>query len=271
MKYTEIIPGERLKPYVKCYFLFESETEMEIEDTVFPSGNMEFIFNLGTGIWKSEVDNTFHKTPPIELWGQLTQPLNIQAQGKNQMLGIRFFSHSAAHFLQEELWEFNNQIADLQDLLGNSAKMLHEQLLNVPNLNKRIQLIEHFLISRMALTQKKSAKIALVSQIMKDMKQNSFSDKVETVASRYDITSRHLQTLFLQSTGVTPKLFGKINRFQHSLGLINQKDTSLTDIAYEAGYFDQSHFIREFKSFTGVTPSSYSPQSFPISFAFANG
>ncbi|HEY5825191.1 MAG TPA: AraC family transcriptional regulator, partial [Cyclobacteriaceae bacterium] len=69
----------------------------------------------------------------------------------------------------------------------------------------------------------------------------------------------------------TPKLYGKINRFQHSLGLINQKDTSLTDIAYEAGYFDQSHFIREFKSFTGVTPSSYSPQSFPISFAFANG
>ncbi len=271
MKYTEITPGDRLKPYVKCYFLFESETEMEIEDTVFPSGNMEFIFNLGTGIWKSAVKDVFHKTPPVELWGQLTQPLAIQAQGNNQMLGIRFFTHSAAHFMQEELWEFNNQIADLRDVFGCSVKNLHEQLLNVPDLNKRVQLIEHFLISRMTLTQKKSAKIALVSQIMKDMKVNSFSDKMETIASRYDITSRHLQNLFLQSTGVTPKLYGKINRFQHSLGLINQKSSSLTDIAYESGYFDQSHFIREFKSFTGITPSSYSPQSFPISFAFANG
>jgi AraC-like DNA-binding protein len=271
MKYTEIIPGERLRPYVKCYFAFESETEMEIEDTVFPSGHMEFIFNLGTGIWKSAVNNIFHKTPPVELWGQLTQPLAIQAQGKNQMLGIRFHTHAPGYFLKEEISEFNNQIADLRDLLGASVKLLHEQLLNIPPLNKKIELIENFLIGRMALTEKKSTKIALVSHIMREMKQKSFAEKVETVASRYDISPRYLQNLFLQSSGVTPKLFGKINRFQHSLSLINQKNNSLTNIAYESGYFDQSHFIREFKSFTGVTPSTYSPESYPISFAFANG
>lgn len=271
MKYSEIQPCEQLKPYVKCYFVFESETEMEIEDTVFPSGHMEFIFNLGTGIWKSAVKDVFIKTPPVELWGQLTQPLAIQAMGKNQMLGVRFHSDSPGYFLKEEISEFNNQIADLRDLLGASVKQLHEQLLNIPSLKKKIELIENFLIRRMMDSKKRSGKIALVSHIMSDMKQRSFTDKVETVASRYDISPRYLQNLFLQSTGVTPKLFGKINRFQHSLGLINQKNNSLTNIAYEAGYFDQSHFIREFKSFTGVTPSSYSPEAFPISFAFSNG
>jgi AraC-like DNA-binding protein len=97
-----------------------------------------------------------------------------------------------------------------------------------------------------------------------------FFDNIENVASRYGITSRYLQKLFLQYTGLTPKLYSKINRFQNSLKLVTKKDTSLTSIAYDCGYFDQSHFIREFKSFTGFTPSGYSLEKSPITIAFAN-
>src|SRR5688572_22311031 len=99
MKYKEILPTEKLRPYVKCYFMFESETSVELQDTVFPGGFMEIIFNVGDGIWKSSVNNKFYTTPPVELWGQLTRALPIQARGKNTMLGIRFFPHSAAYFL----------------------------------------------------------------------------------------------------------------------------------------------------------------------------
>jgi AraC-like DNA-binding protein len=76
--------------------------------------------------------------------------------------------------------------------------------------------------------------------------------------------------LFLRYTGLTPKLYTKINRFQNSLQLVGRKDATLTSIAYDCGYFDQSHFIREFKSFTGITPSVYSPQNSPLNFALAN-
>ncbi|HEV7738536.1 MAG TPA: helix-turn-helix domain-containing protein, partial [Chlamydiales bacterium] len=84
------------------------------------------------------------------------------------------------------------------------------------------------------------------------------------------ITSRYLQKLFFQYTGLSPKLYTKIHRFQNSLRLVTKKDTSLTSVAYDCGYFDQSHFIREFKSFTGLTPSGYSSESSPITIAFAN-
>ena len=92
---------------------------------------------------------------------------------------------------------------------------------------------------------------------MDELKQKDFFDNIENVASRYGITSRYLQKLFLQYTGLTPKLYTKINRFQNSLRLVTQNNNSLTSIAYDCGYFDQSHFIREFKSFTGLTPSGY--------------
>jgi AraC-like DNA-binding protein len=84
------------------------------------------------------------------------------------------------------------------------------------------------------------------------------------------MSPRYLQRLFLQYTGVTPKLYHKINRFQLSLKLVAKKDSSLTSIAYDCGYFDQSHFIREFKSFTGVTPSAYTAEAYPVSLAITS-
>jgi AraC-like DNA-binding protein len=270
MTLKEIKPGERLRSYVKCYFIFESGSATELEDIVFPGGNMEIMFNLGEGIWRSGVNNVFQTTPPVELWGQITRPLAIQSKGNNTMLGIRFFSHSAAYFLNESIWEFNNQIADLRDVLGNSVKTLHARLMETRNLNKRVELIEDFLLRRLAIVEKRPNKIAMVGHMVQDMQRNAFADTVEAVASRYDLTPRYLQKLFLQHTGIPPKLFGKINRFQQSLRLMNKKEISLTSIAYDCGYFDQSHFIREFKSFTGLTPSAYSPERFPVTQVFTN-
>jgi AraC-like DNA-binding protein len=269
MKYTEIIPGERLKPYVKCYYTFESESNVELNDTVFPGGHMEIIFNLGESIWKSSINEIFHTTPQVELWGKITQPLAVRSVGKNMMLGIRFYAHSAAYFLNEEVWEFNNQIADLKDLLGAPARTLHAKLREAPQLKRRIELIEDFLLNRLAIRERRANNIAMIGQIIKEMQKDSGPDSVEAIALRYNISSRYLRKLFLQYTGVTPKLYNKINRFQLSLQLITKNQSSLTSIAYDCGYFDQSHFIRDFKFFAGIAPSAYAPESYPVSQAIS--
>ena len=271
MRYVEIKPGERLSPYIKCYFFFESGTATEMEDIVFPSGNMEVIFNLGEGTWQSAVNEVFHKTPPIELWGQITRPLPIRSQGKNRMLGIRFYAHSAACFFKEEIWEFNDQVSDARDLLGKSISTLHEQLLEIPQLNRRIEMIEHFLLNRLPDAAKNTDRINMIGQIVKELQRDTLSENIKALASKYDLTPRYIQKLFLQYTGVTPKIYHKINRFQLSLKQVAKKESSLTSIAYDCGYFDQSHFIREFKSFTGVTPSDYNSQTFPGSIMLTNG
>jgi AraC-like DNA-binding protein len=105
---------------------------------------------------------------------------------------------------------------------------------------------------------------------MSELNKEDFFDNIENVASRYGITSRYLQKLFLQYTGLTPKLYTKIHRFQSSLALVAQKEAPLTSIAYDCGYFDQSHFIRDFKAFTGTTPSDYALDDSSLTFAFVN-
>ncbi len=68
-------------------------------------------------------------------------------------------------------------------------------------------------------------------------------------------SERYIQKLFLDNVGITPKSFSNIHRFNKSLQLIQTADLPLTSIAYDCGYYDQAHFIKEFKKFTGLTPS----------------
>ncbi|SFE42059.1 Helix-turn-helix domain-containing protein [Chitinophaga sp. CF118] len=268
MEFKHFPPSDILKPYVKHYYIFESDSDIEFEDTVFPSGDMEVIFNLGEGTWESSAENKFLRTPQIELWGQITKPLAIKSKGRHTMLGIRFFTHSAAYFLNDEIGVFNNQVSDLSDIIGKPVKVLHSQLLETTKLSKRIELIESFLLKRLVRSEKRSFKIDKVASILTSIKTDSAENNISNIASTYGITSRYLQKIIYQHTGLSPKSFNKINRFQLSLRLIAKNEQPFTSIAYECGYFDQSHFIRDFKSFTGVTPSAYLENRFPVNQAF---
>ncbi|MBN9297240.1 MAG: AraC family transcriptional regulator [Filimonas sp.] len=269
MQYTEILPSAKLKAYVKSYYLFEQEESRTYEDTVFPAGNIEMIFNLGNGQWQTEANGIYSTTPTTEFWGQLTKPLSIKSIGTHKMLGIRLYPHSAAYLLRGSVNIFNDLVTDLKDVMGKEIATLYAQLSDTTVLTEQITLIETFLLNRLVPDNKQTGKIAVVEDVLVNMKQASFSENIDTVAARYGITSRYLQQLFVQHTGIPPKLYSKINRFQHSLRLINRKQYSLTSIAYDSGYADQSHFIKEFKSFTGITPSAYLNEEYPVNQAMS--
>lgn len=264
MEFKHFLPSDILKPYVRHYYIFESDSDIEFEDTVFPSGDMEAIFNLGGGIWESSVENKFIKTPKIELWGQVTKPLAIRSKGRHTMLGIKFFTHSASYFFNDEIGVFNDQITDLSDLMGNPVKILHAQLLETKDQDKRIALIETFLLKKLISNEKKSFKVDKVANILTSIKKNQTENNLGNIASKHGITPRYLHKLIYQHTGLSPSSFNKIIRFQFSLKLIAKNDQPFTSIAYDCGYFDQSHFIRDFKSFTGVTPSAYMDNITPV-------
>ncbi len=267
MKYQEIAPSERLKPYVKCFYIFHSESDLEFEDIVFPSGLMEMIFNLGDGTWQTEVDSKFITTPKMELWGQIIRPLHIKSRGRHTMFGVKFFPNTAAYFLKDEIRVFNNHVYDLSDVMDSSVKQLHARLLETVTLDSRVELIEHFLLKRLPINERTSHKIRKIGNILNNMKLSD-NENISDIATEQGMTPRYLHKLISHYTGLSPKLFNKINRFQQSLRLITNNDRSLTSIAYDCGYSDQSHFIKDFKSFTGVTPSSYQENKFPLNQTF---
>jgi AraC-like DNA-binding protein len=269
LEFKQFTPSDILKPYIRHYYIFESGSDIEFEDTVFPSGDMEVIFNLGEGTWETLVDNKFRKTPKIELWGQITKPLAIRSKGRHTMLGIKFFTHSASYFFNDGIGTFNDHISDLSDVTGGPARALHMQLLETKDENKRIALVEVFLLKRLIANEKKSFRIDKVANILTSIKKNPAEKNLSNIASKHGITPRYLHKLIYQHTGLSPTSFNKINRFQFSLKLIAKNEQPFTSIAYDCGYFDQSHFIRDFKSFTGLTPSAYLENVSPVNLLLA--
>lgn len=257
MNYQEYIPSDALRNYVKCYYVFEADGRQIINDHAFATGCVEVMFNLHGAQWETEVKGKYIQTSKMELWGQIVRPLPLRLAGKSVMLGIRFHPFGAALFLNDDVSLLNDQVVDLRSVMGTTLDELYHQLQEAPNITGKVKLLETFLQNRLALFEKRKDKSTLVKMVMNELTRDDFFDNIDNVASRYGITSRYLQKIFLQYTGLTPKLFSKINRFQKSLVLIGKSDLSLTSIAYQSGYFDQSHFIREFKLFTGNTPSRF--------------
>ena len=261
MHYREFAPNGFLKEYVQCYFVCETDTAVFTEDKVFATGCIEVMFNLGTGGPQQIKNGDLIDQPDIQLWGQTIQPFTFASFGKHYMLGIRFFPHTAAVFFDEQVEEFNDRVIDLTDIGGRETAILHSKLREARSLDQRIELLEAFLLKRLSLYRDKFSRLRLVNSIMQDLRNDDFFENINTVASRYGISSRYLQKIFLTYCGLTPNLFNKIARFQKSLHLVAGDDLSLTTIAYTCGYFDQSHFIKDFKFFTGSAPSRFSPES----------
>jgi AraC-like DNA-binding protein len=228
-----------------------------MEDQAFATGCIEVMFTLSGTPWQTKIKDDFTPTSNIELWGQILQPLTFRIAGQSKIFGIRFYPAAAAFLLKEEIHQFNNNVFDLTLVLGNSINELHAQLQDVLSTQRRIELVDAYLLKKLAAHTKALDRIDLVQQVMNELTHKDFYDNINNVAERHGISSRYLQKVFLHYTGLTPKLYTQINRFQNSLILIGKGDRPLTAIAYECGYFDQSHFIREFKSFTGFAPSGF--------------
>ena len=253
MYYKEFCPHHLLRDLVQCYFVCTNDTGGVTEDKVYAAGCVELLFNTGEP-QQIQHGNIISK-PNVQLWGQTIEPFHFTSSGKHCMFGIRFFPHTAACFFKEPLNQFNNQVLDFTDFGG---KELYARLAEATLLEKRMALADAFLLKRFTFS---GEKVRLVNNIIDDLSKEDFFENIHSVASRYGMSPRHLQTIFLQYTGITPKLFHKITRFQKSLQLVASGCLSLTSVAYQCGYFDQAHFNKDFKFFTGSTPSHFLPAS----------
>ncbi len=258
MRYQEFSPCSILKDYIQYYFVCETDTAVFTEDKVFATGYIEIMFNLGTDGPQQIKNGNLISQPDIQLWGQTIHPFTFSSFGKHSMLGIRFFTHTAACFFDGPVAAFNDKVIDFKDIGGKEAGLLYSRLLETQSLRRRIELVEEFLLKRLSLNMRKVVRLKLVNSIMHDLSKDDFFENIDNVASRYGISSRYLQKIFFNYSGLSPKLFSNIARFQKSIHLVASKHSSLTTIAYQCGYFDQSHFIKDFKFFTGTVPSRFS-------------
>ncbi|MGK6352443.1 DUF6597 domain-containing transcriptional factor [Parapedobacter sp. DT-150] len=250
MNYQLFEPSKVLSPLVKCYWTLESPKEESPQrQTIVPDGCMEMIFHYGD-LYKQYMGNGQSVVQPRScVFGQLTEPLEIEPTGETGMFSVRFHPGGFIPFGNLPLKEMDNKAVALEKLFGNDGTALESAVLNAKTTAEKISAVESFLSSRLTRETIDRFVQSAVETILGANGQLS----VDELSGQIKINRRQLERKFLSAVGLSPKQLSKTIRLQTTLKLLLTKQyTSLTALAYAGEYYDQAHFIRDFKEFTGL-------------------
>ncbi len=256
MNYQTFEPNQDLAAFIKYYWTLESpEEEMPEKQTIVPDGCMEMIFHYGS-LYKQYLENGNRIIQPrCFVIGQLTRPLEIEPTGDTGIFSIRFHPEGFLPFTGNSIKEMENTAVPLEMLFGKDGREIGQQILNADSTSERIKLIEIFLLNR--LTDIKTIDRIVKSTVSTIITANG-QLPVEELSRLSKVNRRQLVRKFSAAIGLSPKQVSRTIRLQAALKmLLNDQYSSLADLAYENQYYDQAHFIREFKEFTGSTPKEF--------------
>lgn len=257
MNYQTFQPHPDLEALIKCYWILEVPAEKDVQrQRIIPDGCIEMIFILGDDIKRYTSEDEFILQPRAMVLGQTIEPFFVQPTGFVNSFAIRFYPYGFANFVSTPIKNLANKETSIDLLFGKEpAKELEQEIIHATNTEKRIEIIEAFLL-------RKLKDKATIDSIVKTTIDAIFLTKGSAPINRIlkDEVSkrRQLERKFVKQVGLSPKQLGRVIRLQTALKmLLNQQSESLTKIAYESEYYDQAHFIKDFKEFTGTNPKDF--------------
>lgn len=258
--YREHAPPPSLTPWVRCCWTLTGPASPEAEpQPVVPDGCMELVFNLADP-FKRKVSGEaegFHTQPHEMVVGQLAQPVVIAPTGVVNLVGVRLHPWGASHFLGIPAAELRGQLLPLGDVRRDFAR-LSEQMASAGDPNVRVATLAASLAKPGGrLTPPEPALRAAVAMLL----EGGPLPSLRSVATRLGRSVRWVQRGFEQTVGLSPKMLARIARVQRAIGVAARAPAlSWAAVAAEAGYFDHSHLVRDFKILVGCTPSEFDPR-----------
>jgi AraC-like DNA-binding protein len=256
MNYQTFDPHQELKMLVKCYWTLESSVDEQREkQSIIPDGCMEMIFHHGdlykqyTGDGKSVIQ------PRCFVIGQLTRPLEIEPTGKTDIFSVRFHPYGFLPLTSIPIKEMENTAVSLEKLFGREGRDIEEKILNAHSVQERINLVERFLLNRLG-------RLETIDHIVRSTVETILTGNgqlsINELSSQIHINRRQLERKFYLVIGLSPKQLSKTIRLQAALKMLLTKESAnLTALAYENNYYDQAHFIKDFKELVGITPKEF--------------
>lgn len=231
------------------------------QQRVFPDGCMELIFHYGDLFSRYHSDGSSVYQPRSFIHGQLTQFIEIGGNGVVGIFSVRFYPGGLKPFISLSSDELNNASINIMEIWGNDGRELEERMLHAKNNDERLQIIERFLLLKLRSTTANK----LVDQCVSAIDLCKGNININDLSLQLNISRRQLERQFIAATGLNPKQYARIARLQSVLTLSAQKKySSLTELAYDSGFYDQAHFTNDFKAFTGLSPKQYFSKHLPL-------
>lgn len=257
MNYQTFQPHSDLESLVKCYWTLEIAPQIDAQrQRIIPDGCIEMIFILGEDIKRYTTGDNFILQPRAMILGQTMDPFYIEPTGYVNSFAVRFYPYGFASFVSTPIKHLANKETPIELLFEeNHAKELELKIIHATDTGNRIETIEDFLLNTLKTE-------STIDNIVKSTVDLIFSTNgsasIKSILKNNLSKRRQLERKFFKQVGMSPKQLGKVIRLQTALKmLLSQSSESLTKIAYESEYYDQAHFIKDFKEFTGTNPKEF--------------
>jgi len=257
MNYQTFQPHSDLASVVKCYWILEVPADINSQrQRIIPDGCIEMIFILGEDVKRYTAGDEFIIQPRAMILGQITEPFFVEPTGYVNSFAIRFYPYGFVSFAPVPIKDLANKETPIHSLFGNTISgNLEQKIVLAKDTKERIEIIETFLLDKL---KNKSTIDNIVKTAIDTIFSTGGSVSINAILKNDVSKRRQLERKFMKQIGISPKQLGKVIRMQTALQmLLDQKSESFTAIAYESEYYDQAHFIKDFKEFTGTTPKEF--------------
>lgn len=258
VQFQETAPSKLLQPYVAGYWRasFNSgNAPRPLDFKVAPRGLVELVIHLSDFHCDLVVDGQWTPSPDFTLIGMWTEAYEVRFRKKVEALGIRFKPDGFFALFGIPAAEFTHRSTDMQDVLGIAFRDYCGRLREANSLPAQIKYTEDFLL---AMLRKNGQGLPYLHAAAELIRAKGGEITVDELSKKAFISSRQLEREFKNIIGLSPKAYIRIARLWQAQQLIGKSGfANLAQLSYHAGYYDQSHFIRDFKQLTGVTPTGF--------------
>jgi len=244
-------PNQFLSKYIDRFYTFEKSAIIAFElPPILPGTGLELLFHTDIPLSIDNIKLNFaHIVCPRKL-------SNFEQTKKVSFLSVRFKSGAFRHFTNIPYSKLNNNYLSVENIWGVEGKQFLMDLNNINTPEDKIPLIEQFLTS--TFEKYHLSENDYWDGIIDDLYYNFKENSIKELSKKSNLSLRQFERNFKNQFGITPKMFQKITRFQNTAKkILLSSTTDYLKIVLDNGYFDQSHFIKDFKLFTTKKPTTY--------------
>ncbi|MBS1670036.1 MAG: helix-turn-helix transcriptional regulator [Bacteroidetes bacterium] len=263
MKFEAFYPRQKILKDTIEYYYFQKTNSDNFSTEYYAFPNIVVPLNIHRNIncqidgHQSNVIGIKQKNYVMILNGRYEIPLHVQQKGKIDKVTIIFKPLGLNCFIKVPFIEVAQKPTQIftEWTKTNNAKTFFEQFFGEQDNDKRILILEDYLLSLYT----PFSESPFLSDILNMLNDFNKEVSIEDIAKKFSLSSRTLDRLFKKHLGVSPVSFRKVARFRHSLKnkLFNDQFDTLTRIGYESNFYDQSYFIKVYKNLTGQNPKAF--------------
>ena len=250
------VPSWPLSEFVECFWYFQGTPRAHEFERILPDGSVEVVINLRDD--RLQVYDRQSCAPAGHVRGALisgprSEYFVIDTAQQLSTIGVHFKPGGAFPFLGLPAGEIQDQHLDLQDLWGTSGGQMREEVLEARSVDAKFAVLEKWFLRHAPQLERHPAVAYALGEFNPER-----ATSVTEVTGRIGMSPKRFIQLFQKEVGLTPKLFCRVRRFQKVLRAIGMgRRIEWADVALDCGYFDQAHFIHDFRAFSGLNPSTY--------------